>query len=58
MAAGHTTRRVYSAEQLHSLRDTKSQPLLSEAIEEHDGVDAELVKGMIFATRRLPDAHR
>ncbi|KAK1821281.1 hypothetical protein LTR12_004339 [Friedmanniomyces endolithicus] len=38
------TRRVYSAEELHRLRDTTSQPRLREAIEEHDGDDAELVK--------------
>jgi len=39
------TRRVYSAEELYRLRDTTSQPRLREAIEEHDGDDAELVKG-------------
>jgi len=41
------TRRVYSAEELHRLRDTTSQPRLREAIEGHDGddVDVELVKG-------------
>ncbi|KAK5696679.1 hypothetical protein LTR97_007983 [Elasticomyces elasticus] len=38
------TRRVYSAEELHRLRGTTSQPKLCEAIEEHDGDDAELVK--------------
>ncbi|KAK0944224.1 hypothetical protein LTR29_004356 [Friedmanniomyces endolithicus] len=38
------TRRVYSAEELYRLRDTTSQPRLREAIEEHDGDDAELVK--------------
>ena len=43
-------RRVYSSEELHRLRDSKSQPKLCEAIEEHDANDAELVKGM-FATR-------
>ncbi|KAK1067982.1 hypothetical protein LTR33_011247 [Friedmanniomyces endolithicus] len=44
------TRRVYSAEELHRLRDTTSQPRLREAIEEHDGDDAELVKGMSAPT--------
>jgi len=45
MTVQKSTRRVYSAEQLHRLRGTCSQPKLSEAIEEHDGEDAELVKG-------------
>ncbi|PIA89565.1 hypothetical protein CB0940_06807 [Cercospora beticola] len=39
-----STRRVYSAEELHRLRNTQSQPKLSESIEEHEGEDAELVK--------------
>jgi hypothetical protein len=43
--ADRTTRRVYSAEQLHKLRGSFSAPKLREAIEEHDGEDAELVKG-------------
>ncbi|EMC91900.1 hypothetical protein BAUCODRAFT_309568 [Baudoinia panamericana UAMH 10762] len=38
------TRRVYSLEELHRLRGTVSQPRLREAMEEHDGEDAELVK--------------
>ena len=38
-------RRVYSAEYLHKLRGSSSQPKLCEAIEERDGEDAELVKG-------------
>lgn len=43
--ADRTTRRVYSAEQLHKLRASCSAPKLREAIEEHDSEDAELVKG-------------
>jgi hypothetical protein len=43
--AERTTRRVYSAEQLHKLRASFSAPKLREAIEEHDHEDAELVKG-------------
>lgn len=43
--ASKTARRVYSAEELHRLRGSSSAPKLSEAIEEHDGEDAELVKG-------------
>jgi hypothetical protein len=43
--ADKTARRVYSAEQLHRLRASFSAPKLREAIEEHDGEDAELVKG-------------
>ena len=42
-----TTRRVYSAEELQRLRVSCSQPKLREAIEELDGEDAELVKGII-----------
>lgn len=42
-----STRRVYSAEELHRLRGTQSQPRLREAIEEHDGEDAEVVKGTV-----------
>jgi hypothetical protein len=38
-------RRIYSAEELHRLRNTDSQPKLREAIEEHDGEEAELIKG-------------
>lgn len=49
MTLDKTTRRVYSAEKLYRLRGTCSQPKLREAIEEHDGEDAELVKGE-FAT--------
>lgn len=45
MGSEQVTRRVYSAEQLHRLRVSCSQPKLSEAIEEHDGDDAELIKG-------------
>ena len=44
--ADKTARRVYSAEQLHRLRASFSAPRLREAIEEHDGEDAELVKGV------------
>lgn len=44
--AEKTARRVYSAEQLHRLRATSSAPKLHEAIEEHDGEDADLVKGI------------
>jgi hypothetical protein len=40
-----TARRVYSAQELHRLRDSSSQPRLHEAIEQHDGEDAEIVKG-------------
>lgn len=43
--AEKAARRVYSAEQLHRLRASSSAPKLREAIEEHDGEDAELVKG-------------
>ncbi|KAF1821579.1 uncharacterized protein K489DRAFT_432530 [Dissoconium aciculare CBS 342.82] len=39
-----TARRVYSAQELHRLRDSSSQPRLHEAIEQHDGEDAEIVK--------------
>ena len=46
--ADRTTRRVYSAEQLHKLRGSFSAPKLREAIEEHDGEDAELVKGTLL----------
>lgn len=46
--ADRTTRRVYSAEQLHKLRGSFSAPKLREAIEEHDGEDAELVKGTVL----------
>jgi len=53
--ADRTTRRVYSAEQLHKLRGSFSAPKLREAIEEHDGEDAELVKGTFAALGlRLP----
>lgn len=45
--AEKTARRVYSAEQLHRLRASSSAPKLHEAIEEHDGEDAELVKGTL-----------
>lgn len=52
MTAPKSTRRVYSAEELHRLRNTISAPKLREAIEENDGEDAELVKGKptYFAT--------
>ena len=46
--ADRTTRRVYPAEQLHRLRGSFSAPKLREAIEEHDGEDAELVKGTLL----------
>lgn len=49
-AVARSTRRVYSAEELHRLRNTQSQPKLSEAIEEHGSEDAELVKGMMIPT--------
>ena len=42
-----STRRVYSAEELHRLRGTCSQPKLREAIEEHEDEDVELVKGKL-----------
>lgn len=42
------TRRVYSADQLQRLRASCSQPKLREAIEQLDGEDAELVKGIIW----------
>lgn len=54
VTATRSTRRVYSAEQLHRLRNTQSQPKLSEAIEQHESEDAELVKGMIALERHLP----
>lgn len=47
MPSSKTARRVYSAEELQRLRGTHSQPKLREAIEEHDGEDAEIVKGML-----------
>lgn len=47
MTGEKVTRRVYSAEELHRLRGSCSQPKLREAIEEHDGEDAELVKGKV-----------
>jgi hypothetical protein len=57
--ADRTTRRVYSAEQLHKLRGSFSAPKLREAIEEHDSEDAELVKGMSLSPppprSRLPE---
>jgi len=52
--ADKTTRRVYSAEQLHKLRGSFSAPKLREAIEEHDGEDAELVKGILLLSSHLP----
>lgn len=55
MTAPESNRRVYSAEELRRLRNTVSQPKLQQSIEEHDGEDAELVKGKLgFAT--LPKA--
>nr|POE72287.1 37s ribosomal protein s19, mitochondrial [Quercus suber] len=39
------TRRVYSTDQLHRLRGTVSTPKLNESIEEHDGNEADLIKG-------------
>lgn len=45
MSESKGTRRVYSADELHSLRNACSVPKLREAIEERDGDDAELVKG-------------
>ena len=47
MTGEQVTRRVYSAEELHRLRASCSQPKLHEAIEEHDSDDAELVKGKV-----------
>ena len=52
--ADKTARRVYSAEQLHRLRASFSAPKLREAIEEHDGEDAELVKGVSSSCSRHP----
>lgn len=54
MTATKVTRKVYSAEELHRLRGSQSQPKLHEAIEERDAEDAEIVKGepMVF----LPSA--
>ncbi|KAF2208962.1 hypothetical protein CERZMDRAFT_87355 [Cercospora zeae-maydis SCOH1-5] len=49
--APKSTRRVYSAEELHRLRNTQSQPKLSEAIEEHEGEDAELIKAHLARVR-------
>jgi len=49
-----TARRVYSAEQLHRLRASFSAPKLREAIEEHDGEDAELVKGVSSSCSQNP----
>lgn len=51
-----TTRRVYSAEQLHKLRGSCSAPKLREAIEEHEREDAELVKGTSLPSLPLPPA--
>lgn len=45
MTPPKVTRKVYSAEELHRLRGTQSQPKLREAIEEKDGEDADIVKG-------------
>lgn len=45
MTIDKTARRVYSAEELHRLRSTFSQPKLRESIEKNDDRDAELVKG-------------
>lgn len=47
MTGDKVSRRVYSAEELHRLRSSCSQPKLWEAIEKHDSEDAELVKGTI-----------
>ena len=47
MAADKTARRVYSADELHRLRSSQSVPKLQEAIEEHDGEDADLIKGSL-----------
>ncbi|KAK4494169.1 hypothetical protein PRZ48_014467 [Zasmidium cellare] len=44
MTPPKVTRKVYSAEELHRLRGTQSQPKLREAIEEKDGEDADIVK--------------
>ena len=49
MTKPKTTRRVYSADELHSLRTTCSQPKLREAIEENEVEDADLVKGKFAA---------
>ncbi|KAM0717113.1 hypothetical protein Q7P37_006965 [Cladosporium fusiforme] len=48
--AEKAARRVYSAEQLHRLRASSSAPKLREAIEEHDGEDAELVKALTITS--------
>ncbi|EME40635.1 hypothetical protein DOTSEDRAFT_27263 [Dothistroma septosporum NZE10] len=47
-----STRRVYSAEELHRLRGSQSQPKLKEAIEEKDGEDAEIVKEHVLRGSR------
>jgi len=49
-----TARRVYSTEELHRLRESSSAPRLSEAIEEHEGEDAELIKGEQNVTFHAP----
>ncbi|RMZ02138.1 hypothetical protein D0862_06121 [Hortaea werneckii] len=54
MASEKSTRRVYSAEMLHRLRSTASQPTLhlKEAIEENDDGDAELIKEHVLRGSR------
>ncbi|KAI6840969.1 hypothetical protein KC340_g2604 [Hortaea werneckii] len=54
MATEKSTRRVYSAEMLHRLRSTASQPTLhlEEAIEENDDGDAELIKEHVLRGSR------
>ena len=56
MTATKVTRKVYSAEELHRLRGSQSQPKLHEAIEERDAEDAEIVKGepMVFLSSAPP----
>lgn len=45
MTAVQSTRRVYSAEELHRLRSTASQARLKDLLEDKDEDDAALVKG-------------
>ena len=47
MTTHQTARGTYSAQELHRLRATCSQPKLREAIEKHEGEDADLVKGSL-----------
>ncbi|KAK4617772.1 hypothetical protein CLAFUR4_12162 [Fulvia fulva] len=52
MTGSKTTRKVYSAEQLHRLRGSQSQPKLQEAIEAKDSEDAEIVKEHVLRGSR------